>query len=256
MTARRSGQAGRACQIHQKAETFSESSKACPVCRVNAVVVPVCMSAILALANAGPGTWPSMVSLAVGSASVVVWFGVRWCWRRGRARRGSFNASSPQIQLLFRGDSRRFCAWLEAQPALGREDLLDLAMAASFRNDARSLAVVLEATTRETNQPLRLSIGSGGWNKNPLFVALKRSHIDCARVLLERGVPIEAAFSYRSGRPIIESLALTGDLGALVERHRLDRRRAFEAQLRSAGLRDDILQIGHLYVIVAEYVGV
>mmetsp|Transcript_2801 Transcript_2801/g.5351 ORF Transcript_2801/g.5351 Transcript_2801/m.5351 type:complete len:217 (+) Transcript_2801:74-724(+) len=209
---------------------------------------------------------PAMVvasSLAVGAAGVVSFY---FCRRSGPRRRSSGHvpASSAPIQMIIDNRLGQFKRWLASQGQLDQDALLDLAMNATYRGNARALSEVLEMKV-EKKDGLRLKecFGTGGWNSNPLFVAIKRGKSDCVKVLLDKGIPIELGLSWDSWtgaytKPIIDKMAeehaLTGELKKMVDKYRKERRYALSKKLKRYGLNRR--ELDPITILIAEYIGV
>ncbi|GAB5369116.1 hypothetical protein AAMO2058_001378000 [Amorphochlora amoebiformis] len=119
-------------------------------------------------------------ALTSGAIGLAIYY--RYCRRSVRTVRRAdgrvqrLAAGSEPIKLISAGKTQRFSDWLRRESNFGgldRKTLLDLAMNATFRNNAAILSQILEQKARDTGKLLRRSFGSSGWNSNPLFIAIK-----------------------------------------------------------------------------------
>eukprot|EP00472_Partenskyella_glossopodia_P002812 CAMPEP_0197519134 /NCGR_PEP_ID=MMETSP1318-20131121/4397_1 /TAXON_ID=552666 /ORGANISM="Partenskyella glossopodia, Strain RCC365" /LENGTH=120 /DNA_ID=CAMNT_0043069941 /DNA_START=136 /DNA_END=498 /DNA_ORIENTATION=- len=107
--------------------------------------------------------------------------------------------------MIYDGRTRQFLKWLVSnEHSLSRQELLDLAMNATYRGNAAVLSSILDQRCLDTGLRLSDSFGSGGWNTNPLFVAIKAGQTDCVKVLLEKGTPIELGYHWSASKPIVD----------------------------------------------------
>jgi len=137
-----------------------------------------------------------LLSLGFGIVGVVAYY-YYFIPRSTSTRRNNrrITANSVPIQMICENRRGAFRKWLSQQDdELPLQALLDLAMNATYRGNAEALGLILEHKVAENGgKRLCESIGKGGWNTNPLFVAIKRGNIDCVKILLEKGTPIELA---------------------------------------------------------------
>uniref|UniRef100_A0A7S2TGP9 Ankyrin repeat domain-containing protein n=1 Tax=Lotharella oceanica TaxID=641309 RepID=A0A7S2TGP9_9EUKA len=202
-------------------------------------------------------------TIVLGAASAVSFYFCRGAGERRRSS-GRIPASSAPIQMIIDNRIGPFKRWLGSQGQLDQNTLLDLAMNATYRGNAKALSEILE-TKVESKSGLRLRecFGSGGWNSNPLFVAIKRGKSDCVKVLLDKGVPIELGFNWDSWNgvytmPIIDKMAkddaLTGELKKMVDKYRKQRRYDLSEKLKRYGLNRR--ELDPITILIAEYIGV
>mmetsp|Transcript_5366 Transcript_5366/g.8459 ORF Transcript_5366/g.8459 Transcript_5366/m.8459 type:complete len:277 (-) Transcript_5366:141-971(-) len=205
-------------------------------------------------------------------------------------RNRHITANSVPIRMICEKKSGAFRKWLSQQDdLLPLQALLDLAMNATYRGNAEALGLLLEHRVAENNgKMLCESFGEGGWNTNPLFVAIKRGNVDCVKILLEKGTPIELAVCWSrssSSSPMIskdgeerkgtksqqnstqqsgqyysiidsmeQSNQLTGSVKKLVQRYRKKRRQELSIKLKKYGLNRK--ELDPIAIHIAEYIGV
>ncbi|MES1909563.1 MAG: hypothetical protein MHM6MM_002280 [Cercozoa sp. M6MM] len=138
----------------------------------------------------------SAVTAVAVTSIAVYWLRELRKQRKEQCRRAPMKATAPPMEQLSTGRTQQFVRWLQQElrnETLGSEHVLNLMMMATRYRDTTALEEILKCVPLvvKCDMPMFQLIGYGGWNDNPLFIALKDGSTECTKLLLEAGVPIE-----------------------------------------------------------------